>query len=194
MQGFGALVRLDDVDMTTEVRTEIVPAGDTGGDPAAEFVAWYQSESGRVRTVLAGVCGDAALAEEATAEAFARAFARWSSVRAKDSPTAWVYRVALNEVRSRLRRRRNERRYVARQSVTPVPPPLEPRDDLWAALRELSPKARTAVVLRYVADLTEPQVAAAMGVSTGTVGSLLSRSRRRLAELLGSGTEGESYR
>ena len=187
-------MRLDDVDMTTEVRTEIVPPDATGGDATAEFVAWYQSESGRVRTVLAGVCGDATLAEEATAEAFARAFARWPSVRAKDSPTAWVYRVALNEVRSRLRRRRHERRYVARQAVTPVPPPLEPRDDLWAALRELSPKARTAVVLRYVADLTEPQVAAAMGVSTGTVGSLLSRSRRRLAELLGPETEGESHR
>jgi RNA polymerase sigma factor (sigma-70 family) len=194
VQGFGGARRLDDVDMTTEVRTEIVPGGAGHDDPTAEFVAWYQTESGRVRTVLAGVCGDTALAEEATAEAFARAFARWSSVRAKDSPTAWVYRVALNEVRSRLRRRRNERRYVARQAVTPVPPPAEPRDDLWAALRELSPQARTAVVLRYVADLTEPQVAAAMGVSTGTVGSLLSRSRRRLAELLGPETEGESHR
>jgi RNA polymerase sigma-70 factor (ECF subfamily) len=175
------------VDITTEARVaDARPVGgdDDAADPTAEFVAWYRAESGRVRTVLAGVCGDAALAEEATAEAFAKAFAGWPAVRAKDSPTAWVYRVALNEVRSRLRRRRHERHYLARQALAPVPPPQEPRTDLWDALRELSPRARTAVVLRYVADLTEPQVAAAMGLSTGTVASLLSRSRRRLAELL----------
>jgi RNA polymerase sigma-70 factor (ECF subfamily) len=172
------------VDSITEVRTIDDTAG--AADAVADFAGWYQSESGRVRTVLAGVCGDAALAEEATAEAFAKAFARWSHVRSLDSPAAWVYKVALNEVRSRVRRRRHERRYLARQSLTPVPPPQEPRTDLWDALRELSPKARTAVVLRYVADLTEPEVAAAMGVSTGTVGSILSRSRRRLAELLAS--------
>jgi RNA polymerase sigma-70 factor (ECF subfamily) len=172
------------VESITEVRT--VAAGPVTTDPVADFAAWYQAESGRVRTVLAGVCGDAALAEEATAEAFAKAFARWSKVRALDSPAAWVYRVALNEVRSRIRRRRHERRYLARQAPATVPPPREPATELWAALRELSPKARTAVVLRYVADLTEPEVAAAMGVSTGTVGSILSRSRRRLAELLTS--------
>jgi DNA-directed RNA polymerase specialized sigma24 family protein len=82
------------VESITEART--VTAGPVTTDPVADFAAWYQAESGRVRTVLAGVCGDAALAEEATAEAFAKAFARWSKVRALDSPAAWVYRVALN--------------------------------------------------------------------------------------------------
>jgi RNA polymerase sigma-70 factor (ECF subfamily) len=153
-------------------------------DATAEFSAWYQAENGRVRTVLAGACGDPALAEEATAEAFAKAFARWSTVRRSDSPTAWVYRVALNDVRSRLRRRRLERRWLARQVVTPHPPPEEPRTELWAAVRQLSPKARTAVVLRYVADLPEARVAEVMGVSRGTVASLLSRARTRLADLL----------
>ena len=44
---------------------------------------------------------------------------------------------------------------------------------------------RTAVALRYLADLTEPQTAQVMGVAVGTVSATLSSARRRLATQLG---------
>jgi DNA-directed RNA polymerase specialized sigma24 family protein len=75
------------------------------------------------------------------------------------------------------------------RSVWPgfVPPGVactEDRIDVWRAVAALPLQARTAVVLRYVASMTEPEVAEAMGVAVGTVSSCLSVARRRLANLL----------
>ena len=58
------------------------------------------------------------------------------------------------------------------------------RLDVMRAVQRLPARARTAVVLRYVADLTEAEVAEAMGVAPATVAATLSNARRRLAVLL----------
>jgi predicted RNA polymerase sigma factor len=55
------------------------------------------------------VSGDPDTASEAADEAFARALAQWNRVGAMDSPTGWTYRVALNQLRRRLRRKQQER-------------------------------------------------------------------------------------
>jgi RNA polymerase sigma factor (sigma-70 family) len=99
-------------------------------------------------------------------------------------PEAWAYTVALNHVRSRMRRSRLERRYLERQREGHHPPPPEPDTALWAAVAQLAPRARTAVALRYVADLSQAEVAAAMGISRGTVAATLHKARARLAELM----------
>jgi RNA polymerase sigma factor (sigma-70 family) len=151
------------------------------GPGAAGFEAWYAREFPRVRATLALAVGDAGLAEEATAEAFARALVGWATVSRAHSPAAWVYTVALNQVRSTLRRLRLERRWLQRQRTEPIAPPAEPDDELWAAVAGLPQRARTAVALRYVADLSEAEVAAAMGVARGTVAATLHQARRRLA-------------
>jgi RNA polymerase sigma-70 factor (ECF subfamily) len=152
--------------------------------PEDGFSQWYAGEFARVRATVALATGDPGLAEEATAEAFARALVQWGRVRAMDRPTAWVHRVALNEVRSRWRRGRVERRYLERQAAGVAPPPPEPDPDLWAAVGQLPPRSREAIALRYVADLPEAQVAAVMGISRGAVASTLSKARTRLADLL----------
>jgi RNA polymerase sigma-70 factor, ECF subfamily len=149
-----------------------------------DFSDWYAREFPRVRSTVAFAVGDAGLGEEATAEAFAKALLRWPTVSKATDPTAWVRTVALNEVRSRLRRLRLERRYRARLTEQYTPPPPEPHPALWAAVAHLAPRAREAVALRYVADLSEPEVAAAMGISRGAVASTLSRARQQLAGLL----------
>ncbi len=69
-------------------------------------------------------------------------------------------------------------------SLEPRPPPELPDTAVWRAVATLSPRARTAVALRYVADLTEAQVADAMNVTRGTVATTLSRARRELADAL----------
>jgi RNA polymerase sigma-70 factor (ECF subfamily) len=133
---------------------------------------------------LAVVLGDRRLAEEVAAEAFARAWADWAAVGRMASPVGWVYRVALNQARSRFRRRRVERR-LALVPVETVAAPGEPDDELWQAVRMLPPRARTAIALRYVADLPEAEVAELMKVARGTVAATLSSARKRLAEMLG---------
>src|SRR3954469_1809100 len=104
--------------MTTTAEQLTVGNGVTGED----FASWYAVHFGRVCTTLSLAIGDRGLAEEATAEAFAKALAAWPKVRTATSPTAWVYTVALNEVRSRMRRSRLERRYLARQRLIHAPP------------------------------------------------------------------------
>jgi RNA polymerase sigma factor (sigma-70 family) len=153
-----------------------------GEGPPEDFTAFYLATFPRVRRSLALSLGEPELAEDAAAEAMARALARWPSVRRHASPSAWVHTVALNLVRSTLRRRRLERSWLARQREQHAQPPAEPDDALWLAVAALPPRTRTAVALRYVADLTEAQVAEAMGITRGAVASLLHEARRRLAE------------
>lgn len=148
------------------------------------FSAWYASAYGRVRRAVTLSVGDPGLAEEATAEAFARALVHWKSVLAMGHPEAWVYRVALNQVRSQWRRGRLERRWLERQRIGHQPPPPEPQTAIWLAVAELAPRARTAIALRYIADLSEAEVAAAMEISRGTVAATLHKARVRLGELL----------
>jgi RNA polymerase sigma-70 factor, ECF subfamily len=156
-------------------------AGQRREDREAEFTAFYDAEASRVVRTVALVVRDAALAEDAVAEAFARAWARWGQVRTHDRPAAWVTRVALNECNSRFRRRRVERRKaqaIARPEHTHDPEP--PAGHVWAAVARLPQQERTLIALRYVADLPQAQIAEVLGVPRGTVASGLNRGRRRL--------------
>lgn len=150
-----------------------------------DFSVWYGSEYTRMVAALTALTGDGELARDVAGEAFARALARWERVRIMDSPAGWTYRVAVNLLRRRHRRSLRERelhRALARDDPASVD--QDSRLDLVAALGRLSPRARLAVVLRYVADLTEADVAAVMGVAPGTVASTLSTARARLAAAL----------
>jgi RNA polymerase sigma-70 factor (ECF subfamily) len=144
-----------------------------------DFASWYSAEHPKVLAVLSAVSGDPEAAREATDEAFARCFSRWNAVREMASPSGWTYRVALNGLRRIRRRRTLERRLLAR--LPPSRPVTDPViDETWVLLGELSPRQRTATVLRYVADLPEADIAVVMGVTRGTVASTLADARRRM--------------
>lgn len=133
---------------------------------------------------VAVAAGDIDLAEEATAEAFARALERWDRVSQMDSPGGWVFTVARNRLRRSWRRRRTEVRVVAGRSPDRATE-MEPfQSQVWDAVSRLPRRQREAVALRYIADLTEAQVAEAMGVAPGTVASTLHDARARLRPLL----------
>ena len=61
---------------------------------------------------------------------------------------------------------------------------IEVRDALWAVLRQLPPRQRAVIVLRYLDDLTETETANALGIPVGTVKSAHSRALTRLRDLL----------
>lgn len=146
------------------------------------FERWYQREHPRLVASLLLVAGDIHVAQDAADEAFARALARWDRVGRMDSPNGWTYKVALNLLRRRGRRAARERELLSRQR--PVGEVPAPAGEAWDAVRQLPPRQRTAVVLKYVADLTEEQVGAAMGVSRSTISSSLADARRTLGQLL----------
>ena len=153
----------------------------------AEFESWYRREHPRVLGALFVLSGEPDVARDATDEAFARALAHWPKVEAMESPGGWVYRVALNELRRNLRRRTTEARVLERQQ--PPQGPDAPLPEVWQAVAQLPARQRTAIVLRFVADLPEADIALAMGVRRGTVSSTLALARRRLSELLQDGVD-----
>lgn len=151
-----------------------------------EFEAWYQRVRPRVGSVLhLAALGDPSLVVEAADEAFVRAYERWPRVRRMANPDGWVYRVALDVLRTRQRRARRE---PTRPEVIDDRSSADrPRDlDLWAAVGALPPRAREMVALRYLTDLTEPQIADLLGVSRGHVAATLHDARGRLAAALRS--------
>lgn len=130
-------------------------------------------------------CGQAPLAEELTQETLARVWARWPEVRGHPAPHAWTWRVALDLLSSRLRRRAAERRAMAR--LGPPPPPASTDDGadragVRAAVAALPARQRAVLVLRYFEDMSVADTAEAMGCATGTVTSL---AREAIAALRG---------
>jgi RNA polymerase sigma-70 factor (ECF subfamily) len=147
-----------------------------------DFEAFFEHEYGAVLRTVALAIGDRHRAEEVTQEAFARAFRKWRTVSELQRPAAWVYVVALNADRSRFRR---EARSMARRSVEELVAP-DPAGGVIARvvvadlLDRLPPRQRAAVVLRYLGDLTVPEVARALGCADGTVKSALHDALRNL--------------
>ncbi len=151
-----------------------------------EFESWYRTEYPRLVNTIALATGDRGVAVEAASEACTRALAKWDRVQHMEQPGGWVYKVALNDARRRLRRASKERRTLAEQVATGATTtlPVEPDHELWQAVARLPERTRHAVVLRYVADLTEPAIAQALGVRRGTVATMLRRAHERLADEL----------
>ena len=146
------------------------------------FELWYRQAYGRLSTSMLALTGDRDLAADVTDEAFARAWRHWRRVAEMATPEGWIYRVALNLVRSRARRRRVEQRLLPR--LVTRPETAAPAGEVWALVRDLPERQRQAVVLRYVGDLDELEIAAVMGVARGTVASTLFDARQRLAAAL----------
>lgn len=126
--------------------------------------------------------GDRTEAEDVAQEALARTYVRWRTVEPYAAP--WACRVATNVAIDRTRRTR-------RLSSAEVPERAaadafsDERVDLQRALRALPRRQRDVVVLRYLADQPEEAVAAALGVSVGTVKTHASRGLAALRARLG---------
>jgi RNA polymerase sigma-70 factor (sigma-E family) len=126
--------------------------------------------------------GDREDATDVAQEALARASVRWSRLLRGGDPTPWVVRVAANLALDRWRRRRVAARVAV---VMPSSTSLPERVDLQRALAALPRRQREVVVLRYVADLPEADVARALGCSVGTVKTHASRGLAALRVALG---------
>jgi len=151
------------------------------------FDAWYGREHDRMIVTLVLSTGEMELAVEGVDEACSRALERWKRISAMESPTGWVYRVAINHARRVARRRDMEQRVFRKHVTTPHLPDLA--GELWELVASLSERQRQVVMLRHVADMKENEIAAVLGISRGTVSSTLRDAHRRLGRLLNDGIE-----
>jgi RNA polymerase sigma-70 factor (sigma-E family) len=123
-------------------------------------------------------------AEDLVQTALERCLVKWRKVQRADDRDAYVHRVLINTFTSSRRRRWSGEHPTADVPEHPGPDEttgVEDTDAVLRALDQLTTDQRTAVVLRYYAQLSEQQMAAVLGVAPGTVKSRLSRALKTLA-------------
>jgi RNA polymerase sigma factor (sigma-70 family) len=124
------------------------------------------------------VVGDARAAEEVAQEACYRALVRWSKVA--DYATPWVIRVSTNLAIDELRRRAKRAPIddAGLDGAEDLPP--DRAEEVLQLVSGLSKRQRDALVLRYVHDFSDDQIARALGCSTGAVHSHVHRGLAKL--------------
>jgi RNA polymerase sigma-70 factor (sigma-E family) len=162
-------------------KTEATPV-----DPFAGLVAEHWAPLVRLAALL---MRDSAHAEDVVQDALVNCLRGRPELRDPEAALGYLRRAVVNGARSRLRRRA-----VAWRHREPAPPDQPgadegaiagvERDAVIDALKGLPPRQREALVLRYYADATEKQAAAAMDVSVGAVKAYTSRGLAALARTL----------
>jgi len=146
-----------------------------------EFVAARSAGLLRTAYLLTGSRLDA---EDLLQTALAKAYLAWGRVSSADSPDAYVRRIMINQRTSWWRRSRH-----LDEVPTDRLPEAPGRDDyadtdlhdaLWSALATLPRKQRAVLVLRYYEQMSEAEVADALGCSVGNVKSQASRALAKL--------------
>ncbi len=154
------------------------------------FEAFFQAEYPSLLRAMFLVTGNRHEAEEIAQDAFVRACERWELVRRAENRAGYVYRMALNGYRSKLRRLARGARKVLRQQEQPdLFAAVDDRDALGRALAELSKGQREAVVLVEWMGMTDDEAGALLGISPITVRVRIHRARAVLRPLLRQGDE-----
>ena len=150
------------------------------------FEEFFEAEARTLFRRLCAVTGNSAEAEEIMQDAFLALWARWDRVGAIADPTAYLYRTAMNVFRKRSRRAALalRRALALAPEVTPFSE-IDEQQDVVAALSELSPRQRAALVLTDVMDYSSEEAARVLGVTAGTVRGLASRARENLRRQIG---------
>lgn len=153
-------------------------------DQFAEFVQVRHAALLRYAYLLSG---DPHLAQDLVQDALERAGLAWRRIERKGDPEGYVRRIVANRYLNRLRALRRER-LVGELPETSAAF-VEPSDGSLLRLLDCLPRQQRAVmVMRYYLDLSEAQIAEALGCSAGTVKSTASRALARLRRELASDT------
>ncbi|MGH7857518.1 MAG: sigma-70 family RNA polymerase sigma factor, partial [Candidatus Binatia bacterium] len=176
-------VRLARLPVESAIR-KIAETTDVEQAAGEDFTMFY----GRHHPALVGslvlYTGDRELAMDLAQETMARAYRDWRKVSALDTPAGWLHRVAFNLANSAFRRRRLERRSSsllgARAETAHHDTDAGSDVAVRSAVAALPKRQKTALVLRYYADLSVGDVAEVMGCAEGTVRALTSQALQSL--------------
>jgi RNA polymerase sigma factor (sigma-70 family) len=106
-------------------------------------------------------------ADDCYQETWIAAMRAYPRLRHDSNLRSWIFTVAHRKAIDHIRARQRQPVAVAAvpEDANPTPAPALPNDDLWARVRELPPKQRTALALRFVSDAGYPRIADVMGTS-----------------------------
>lgn len=163
------------------------------GDASA-FKVLYEYYRDRVFTLIRCVLSDNSHSEDVLQTVFVKAYRSLSTFRFESVFLTWLYRVALNECKNQRRFRwrlvpfTKETHLSEKPDSAPTPDRQQERSHAvrmtQAAIRELKPKYRAVIVLRYVDELSYEEIAETLECSTGTVASRLRRALEALERKL----------
>lgn len=145
-------------------------------DPDAFETAVRPYYAGLVRRLVL-VLGDEDDAQDVAQDAYLKAFRAWARFNGGDV-RAWLYTIALRLAFNHLRGRR--RWLAVLQRVEPRPWADLSDPDLWAAVRGLEVRTRSALLLSVLDGYTHAEIALMLSVPEGTVASWISRGRASL--------------
>jgi RNA polymerase sigma-70 factor (ECF subfamily) len=154
-----------------------------------EFDQLYRSSRDDVYAYAAGLLRDQAAAEDVTATAFERAYRKRSRFDpGRGSARAWLFGIARNAALDELRRRGKQASLAAEQvdveSLAQTHPVegSERRIVLADALRDLEPRERELVALKFFAGLSNMEIARVLGISESNAGTRIHRVIDKLRE------------
>jgi RNA polymerase sigma-70 factor (ECF subfamily) len=157
-----------------------------------EFDEFYRDHYVRIQRAMTLGFRDPELADEITQEAFYTALRRWKEVSKFERPDAWTMVVALNLGRDNSRRRRRHEAkaplLVERDPEIPRYTDIEDRMFVMELLASVTERQREVLVLRYIGQLTVPEIAQSLNCAEGTVKSTLHTALEKTAQLA-KGTE-----
>ena len=156
--------------------------------PILEFDALYRTACADVYAYVFSLVGDAATADDVTAQAFERAYRKRRSFDpGRGTPRQWLFTIARNAGLDELRRRKRAATPVADAGVTVAAPATAgPDDDRAAAVRtaiaSLAPRERDLIALKFYAGLSNAEIAATLGISETNAGTRIHRALGSLRE------------
>jgi RNA polymerase sigma-70 factor (sigma-E family) len=154
-----------------------------------ELVELYAAHRLGLMRLAVLLVDDMSAAEDVVHDAFTRFLEKAPALRDSTAALAYLRTSVVNGSRSALRRRRTARAYAPPRETGPDGPPeraelAEDHREVLAALGQLPPRQREVLVLRYWSDFSEADIAAALGISRGTVKSTASRALAALEKIL----------
>lgn len=155
-------------------------------DHPATFEDFFRAEYDRLFRAVTMITGSRQEAEDVLQVAFMKVFERWDRVSGMDNPEGYLYRIAMNEFRSRYRRAAR----AAKRSFTPGEPDdaftgVETRDIVIRALRGLIPQQRAAIVLTGLLGYSSEEAGRMLGLAPSTVRVLATRAREAMRQTAG---------
>ncbi|MBX3115764.1 MAG: sigma-70 family RNA polymerase sigma factor [Cryobacterium sp.] len=173
------------IDLATRGYRVVEESAERASTGWEQVVVSLTSERGEQLTRYAlALCGNPHDAQDLVQDALVKTFGRLRNGFGIDSAEAYVRKVILNSYLDRSRRRQLWHRisHLAAEP-TPTESPVEEidsRTDLIERLKLLSPRERACIVLRYLEDQKVDDVAASLGLSSGSVKRYLSDALRKL--------------
>ena len=155
------------------------------GDASAQR-ALYEAHVERIYRLTYRLAGVEHLARELTQDTFVRAFASLDGFRGDSAFGTWLHTIAVSVSLNELKRRKRESARAApldeALTISRTAPASDPilRERLMAAVNELPEGCRTVFMMHDAEGYTHEEIAAALGVTTGTSKAQLSRGRAKL--------------